>query len=115
MKSGILDHPFCMNHSKVRAFTTCHSCGMPFCADCLNEGSLYFFCNDPTCVRAMKIAIENAPPFPFDTPQFMNFYWELRRNIYILVCVWKILSSSISKFVNYFVISIRKFLSKNFH
>ena len=43
----------CVNHPQKEAFATCHNCGRDFCADCLDEGSEYYYCKAPSCQEAL--------------------------------------------------------------
>lgn len=39
----------CVNHPQREAMAVCHSCGRDYCADCLDEGSAYYYCKLPQC------------------------------------------------------------------
>ena len=40
---------FCLNHTEKVAQSFCHNCKDYFCADCLNEGKEYYYCNKKEC------------------------------------------------------------------
>jgi Putative prokaryotic signal transducing protein len=43
----------CANHPQKEAFASCHNCGKNYCADCLDEGSEYYYCKTPQCQQAL--------------------------------------------------------------
>jgi len=43
----------CVNHPQKEAFGSCHNCGRDYCADCLDEGSEYYYCRLPQCQQEM--------------------------------------------------------------
>lgn len=44
----------CHNHPNVESLSICHNCGKSFCADCLNEGNTYYYCNQEACRVEMQ-------------------------------------------------------------
>ena len=54
--------PVCFNHPLRVAQSLCHHCGKYYCSACLKEGSEYYYCNNPECVKALEAEI--APPSP---------------------------------------------------
>ena len=44
----------CHNHPDEESLSICHSCGESFCADCLIEGSTYYYCNQEGCRLEMQ-------------------------------------------------------------
>lgn len=48
----------CKNHPDKKAFNFCHNCGNYYCEDCLNEGSIYYYCNDEVCLQKF---VEEGP------------------------------------------------------
>ena len=47
----------CPNHPYKEAIYTCHSCGKHFCELCLTGAGDYYYCNDPECLKAMKVSL----------------------------------------------------------
>lgn len=45
------DNHFCKNHPQKVAISFCHNCGDYYCADCLNEGNTYYYCNESACYQ----------------------------------------------------------------
>ena len=43
---------YCVNHPDRMALSFCHSCKRYFCADCLEEGSEYYYCREKACIDA---------------------------------------------------------------
>ena len=43
----------CERHDGVKAVGTCHSCGKPFCVDCLSEGLENLYCSTAECQARM--------------------------------------------------------------
>jgi DNA-directed RNA polymerase subunit M/transcription elongation factor TFIIS len=44
----------CANHLEIESVSVCHSCGKPFCSDCLVEGQDYYYCKSDECQRIME-------------------------------------------------------------
>lgn len=43
---------YCKNHPTLKAISFCYSCKEYYCADCLEEGSEYYYCNKDSCKQA---------------------------------------------------------------
>lgn len=39
----------CYNHPSRKTISFCHHCGEHYCAECLNEGEEYYYCNKKEC------------------------------------------------------------------
>jgi uncharacterized RDD family membrane protein YckC len=44
----------CFTHPTRPALSVCHSCGRPFCSDCLVEGEEFYYCRDKACQNALR-------------------------------------------------------------
>ena len=44
----------CKNHPEKQALSLCHNCSNYFCSDCLVEGSEYYYCKSPDCIKAYE-------------------------------------------------------------
>lgn len=48
---------FCKNHPQILSSSFCHNCNDYYCNDCLNEGTVYYYCNKKACYE--QYLIEN--------------------------------------------------------
>jgi hypothetical protein len=39
----------CSNHPNKKSLSICHSCGRPFCQDCLVLGNEFYYCKEEQC------------------------------------------------------------------
>lgn len=53
---------FCLNHPDKLAQSFCNNCKNYFCADCLNEGNEYYYCNNQSCYEKYKEELQNIAP-----------------------------------------------------
>ena len=44
----------CYNHPERKAYSVCHSCGRPFCEECLTAGTEFYYCKSPECQQKLK-------------------------------------------------------------
>lgn len=42
---------YCKNHPNKKAISFCQNCGNYFCTECLNEGQVYYYCNEEECYQ----------------------------------------------------------------
>ena len=66
---------YCVNHPGRKALSFCQSCKIYFCADCLEEGSEYYYCREKACIDArateMKEYQEVAESQESEIPKIM--------------------------------------------
>ena len=48
-------YKYCSNHPNIPFYTICGNCKDPYCKNCLNEGTTYYYCNKQECFNKYEI------------------------------------------------------------
>jgi len=69
-------NPKCVNHPDRESIAPCHSCGQNFCADCLNVGLEFYFCNQGDCRKYFESESQKIKAFDEKKQNFIRQKWE---------------------------------------
>jgi len=78
----------CVNHPQKEAFASCHNCGRAYCADCLDEGSEYYYCRLPECQQVLQKELlpEHINCPNCDNPLTLSFSERQKKKIHCPEC-----------------------------
>jgi hypothetical protein len=89
--------PKCENHPNKESIAPCHSCGKYFCADCLNVGEEYYYCNQENCRQFLNSEKKRTNQFEEGKHDLIKQKWkENNRHFFkkklpkILFIIWLI-------------------------